>query len=551
MKQMDGRIPRLGAIAVVAIAIVVGAGTLVLYGIHGGATSSPASPSPAAVTGTGPPSMASQPVPTELASGPVPTGWSGDWPALAPFAGPGTMTLDFAGHGYAEVPVACMWWDSATIVSMERGSSGRVSANLYGEDVTLDFVGTGISPVLVIERQVGGRYLSAVDPFFTDPSVSSWGPYPTVDRLDFRLDASSSPAQPFKGSGATDTIVASVSWACGYPPRDVPLAPISPNHADELTRGSATLKLDATGASATGSLQCQWSSRSRVVYYTILVPMDIEGERVKPWILTYGAPRMGLAREGKVANYGADSGHFEAQGWETGRGTIRFNDLPLDPYSYPKKFPYPPLIPLPTQLDSFMVPLGGDEANRTLSGTLTWDCGDPPSGVPDVEPTPEPTASPDEGGRPFPIAHLRVAGSSTPAEPEANWCVSTIHVTDPARDPGDWLCGADPGSWYNPAPNKPKAVAEARPGSQLSFSIPGFKFQSVEIKLATVAEVKRWRGGQPDGAVTIKPASFSSSAVEFAAPEEGDWVAQFHVVATDSFGDRLDAIYLATLRVAE
>lgn len=544
MATREDRIRRAGAVGIVSALALLGAGTFALYNSHGGATQAP-STSSALALGSGDSSLA----PSVSSSG------SGGWvippstpaaqPSTAgPVPGQGTMALDFGENGRASMSVECMWQDTRTVASISPGST---KVTLFGESATATFL-EGIQPgyaTLVLERQNQARYFSTTDILSASDlkSFYSW----TELQLD-SSDAQGVPVRPFSGLDITDTVMVGVSVECGWPPAAVPPGPLYSEQ--EQSRGSASLTIDgATPVTITTSIDCQWTSKKRVVHYTFPVPSELYGERAWLDMNAWTEPRdpvFGIYRQGEVATYTGSGATFEAHGWNAPQGTLEFHNLTPDPESYMAG------VPLPSPIDSFIKPLGGNEAARSLSGTIAWDCGAPPSSVPDVEPTysPEPLPTADATDEApadehvWPEVTVAVSGQEGTVAPEVDFCISRMWDPNGGMLGESLQCGEDNAS-------VPKTTAAAKAGSELTFSVPGYKLASPTLKIASVSEVTRWRGGWPDTAVEAKPKSSATGGATFATPAAGDWVAIFVVDGTDSKGYRITASYWVRVTVTE
>ena len=438
----------------------------------------------------------------------------------------------------ASVPLTCTYADrySPTVTMVPT------TLALFGESVTVSWEpGAADGGLLVLSRAGAARYVGQFD---LNHNFE-------VRFFELRLDtADPAPAVPLVASGGTATITASFDSKCDWLPTPEPGT--SPEDPSFMTRGSATIAIEGAGAaSVTTPIDCHWVSKTSVGFYAFVVRVELAGERVELSIVEFApspgdstssiSPGLRIVREGLVADYTGRREAFEAQGWGAPTGTLRFHQLALDSDAYL----YPRGVPLPTPMDWFMRPLGGLEANRTLSGSLAWNCGEAPAGVPEIEPTPGPTEPPSDHGRPFPWPDVSVrdTGQAKASAAELIICASGVEFHDPtAYLP--WGCEWPDGRWY-----VPYSTIEARAGTTLAWSVPGWKITSPELAYASPAEVERWRSGEPDTTVVLMPVSTSRSSAAFAAPPAGDWVVIFSFGGTNSAGDKLTANYTIRIHV--
>ncbi len=289
--------------------------------------------------------------------------------------------------------------------------------------------------------------------------------------------------------------------------------------------GTITLNLNApASASVTAPLLCEWSSKNHVASYDG-TSADLFGERVSLWLTgANGEPTFQIERQ-DLAQYDGTGAAFQSQGYGTGTGIIQFQDLTPNPESYPIN------QPLPSPLDPFVKPIGDNPDARSLSGTLTWDCGAPPAGLPEVDPTPEP--QPTDTGTPIvrPKAVVTVGGNAWQAVGIAS-CGVDVYGPDGAPIGGEGQCGGP--DWI-----VPDAVVEAKPGSTLGLAIEGFQLDPTDVTAAPVSRVEYFRGGAPDVIQTIHATSAAGGALTFAAPPAGDWVVRVQLGGIAPDGSRV------------
>ena len=500
----------LGTLAI-AVAVVAAATTLAIYNAQQATPSS--APMPSATL----PSLFATPSATS--------------PATETTAGTAAIELSGATHDRANVPVTCLWHQYSPTIRM-----APTTLQLFGESVTVSWVPAGeYDGQLVLTRQGAARY---VGPLFLEVGSDYAG------FSDMKLDPTDqSPATPFGGPGGPDTITVSVYVKCDWLARPVPS--LSTESLD-LTRGSA--KFSAGAISATTAIDCLWASKTKVSSYSFPAPVELAGENVEINLDAsfYGdKPFLRLRREGMWADYTSRSTTIQAEGWEQGTGNLRFEGLALDTESYA----YPLGVPMPTPMEWFMKPLGGLAANRTLDGSLAWNCGDAPATAPAVELTPEPPNGNEPSYHawdqlPWPKVSVRAGDQAAAVEPETiGQCWTFVLLADPSRQL-PFGCEGPQYRWYVPS-----TAYAAKAGTTLTWSVPGYKITSPEMAYASPAEVERWRGGEPDTKITLKPASVSRSSATFVTPSTGDWVVIFTVQGKNAAGDELRGNYAVRIHV--
>ena len=500
-------------IGLVAAAIVVAAGTFAIYNSEQKPVVA-TTPSPSAgpsSTGTPSPSASAPSIARSIAPSQLPTS-------------SGTMILDIATPVAAkvDVPVVCSWSDTSSVASFRIVSK---PVTLFGEQVTAAFVDDATSGYqeLVLQRPGQARYYDPYDVMrLLFPALST--------ELNLRLDTSQGAAVPFKGTAASDELVGNVSVDCGWPPIGVPAAPLATNAP--MSRGSATFVLDApASATVTTPIDCQWDWKTHVVFYSFPQYIELFGEEVSLQLGDGGQPdnpQLTIDRL-NLALYDGTGATSQADGYGTADGAIHFRNLTPNPESYPMN------EPLPSPLEPFIKPIGGNSAAANLAGTLSWSCGPAPAGLPDVAPTPEPT-TPEPSGTPLvtPSLALTVKGQ------QGSW-------------PGTELCGME---WdlptggpvsgiYNdcwgPEWLVPSEVVQVKAGSTLVVTVAGFKLAAADITGAPTARVKYYRGGQPDQTITIHPIASKLASLSYTAPAAGDWILQLLVRGTAADGSAISA----------
>ena len=467
---------------------------------------------------------------------PSPSGSGEDVPSASITAGPqrtstGTLTLDIGGPVAATlaVPVTCTWSDSRSATSFRLVPT---QTSLYGEPVTVAFVG-GLADyqTLVLERQGQARYY---DPY--DVLGSQMPGHLLNTNLNLLLDTSQAAALPFEGMAAGDELVGQVFVDCGWAPAGLPAPSLDPS--GPLSRGTATLVLDTPASAAVSlPLDCQWSSKTRVVYYTFPGTIDLFGEQASLYLGDHGptsSPLLSIYRW-ELAEYTGSGATYQTEGYGTGRGSITFHGLTPDPESYPWG------NPLPSPIDPFIRPLGDNEAARSLSGTMTWDCGAPPASVPVVEPSyvPEPAGTPIARPRAVLTIKGRAGSWSGEARCGQNWI-------GPDGNPIGGLVQCGGPQW-----GVPDEVVEVKAGSTLVFTVAGFKLAPGDMTAAPADRVEYYRGGEPDVVVTIDPIASKQPSLSYLAPAPGDWVLVVPISGAAADGSTFSASYLFHVRVAE
>jgi hypothetical protein len=303
--------------------------------------------------------------------------------------------------------------------------------------------------------------------------------------------------------------------------------------------GTITLALDAPASTTvTTPLACEWSSRSHVFYYNG-APVSLFGEQVTLAINAgVGVQPFEIDRP-ELALYDGTGATYQSDGIGRGTGTIRFQNLTPNPESYPLN------LPLPSPLDPFIKPIGGNPNARTLSGTVTWDCGAPPAGLPDADPTPEPVptaAVPSAMPIESPEAVLKASGTagSVPGSP---WCGVAWYLPDGSHVGGIGECGGP--FWSVPSP-----VLEVKAGSTLTFAIAGFRLAPADVTVAPVARVEYFRGGTPDVTATIRATATAGGTLTCKSPATGDWVAAVHINGTAPDGSTVGGDFFFHIRVS-
>ena len=325
-----------------------------------------------------------------------------------------------------------------------------------------------------------------------------------------------------------------MSLFCGMTPFTNPSAsPVGP----QGSANTATLSIEGSNpASATIGISCGWASKTHVTFdLPLSEDFELYGEIVTLQMSFSGLPEFDLIRQPSRASYSGSGAVFSADGWGTARGSMHFQNLRPSVNDYP----YTDGVPLPSIPAWYSQPLGGNQANQSLKGTLTWNCGTPPANAPDVEPTPQPTPQPTPDNDPFrlPNAYVSVEGRQGKFLTTVDACSSGVMDPKTGRH-GDWVDCFTSATWYVPS-----SELRAPASSKITFSVAGYKLKSAKLEYATSAEVARWRHGVPDTTVTKKPIRTTSTTATFVAPGKGDWLLVFVVEGTNAQGLQLQGSY--------
>jgi hypothetical protein len=505
-RRLMRRFGIMGAAAAIAIAL----GSFVIYSTdHKPIIAATSSPSGSLAAPSGAPS--GSPAPSPVAT------------SLAPVVDD-TMTITIFRPIPASVsfPITC---DSASF----RLSS--VTGTLYGEQVSANFADSTFE----LQRDGKAAYSAYVS--------NGQGNQPTeadlLAGLSLSLEggdgtpvASGLPSVPFKGLGLTDFIRAYASVNCPWAS-----APTTEPVVGGGSYGSASLVLDApAAATVTTPIYCFWSTKTTIDHYQLPEDVNLFGERVhlSAW---ESFDRLEIDRH-IFANYTPRLATYQIEASAAGSGTVRFRNLTPDPESYPTG------EPLPSPIDSFITPLGGNEAARSLSGTLTWTCGDPPDGTPDATPTAPPVQpAPSESPINWPQPVMTVKGRP------GSWKGDNSSCGIGWRDPhgiaigGMGQCGG-PDWWV------PTTVVQVKPGATLLINVPGFKLSPGMLAEASVAQVDYYRGGAPSPLATARPVA-SGNGLSIKAPASGDWVLDVQVKGKAADGSTINGTFYFHVRVVE
>jgi hypothetical protein len=509
------RVGMLAAAASIAV-IVVGGFVLLSPDRHDVATSPTPPPTIVPTTtpnGTPSASPASNPSATPAASRTM--------PELT-----GTLTLRFdesVDHPIV-IPVACTWLDTSTIDSV---SIPPMAVEMFGEQVSPSFDGSAAGTLFVIYRQGRPNY---VDDGSLMPGIRQGH---ESGQVALHLEGSAAdPAASF--AGTTGDLYPSYSLDCGEPPAGVPQPSLDPN--GDITRGTATLTLSTPAAAPVSTVvECQWGSAQHVLYYSFPSKVALFGEPARLLMGLAGSDSvLALERDGAVASYTTRMGSIQATSLTAPAGSLTFHGLAPDPETYPAA------QPLPSPLEPLIAPLGGQVAAASLDGTLSWDCGPAPGGVPAVEPTPEPTTSLSPT-IPQPVPTLAVAGGARTVVGDPSCGNSWFNAAGPIG--GETSC-APIVAWV------PTATLEAKAGDTLDLGFGSYALGPAKLHAATVAEVRRWRGGTPDTTIAIPAWRPSGAHLRFAAPAAGDWVITIAVTGTKPNGETITGSWLFHVHVA-
>jgi|GEM_PF-3278018 len=326
--------------------------------------------------------------------------------------------------------------------------------------------------------------------------ASSWTPGPTIDH------ASPSPAAT-RTTATTPTASNEPLPSLAYP--------------DVQSRGELTITFESPAAAPiTMPLACEWTTPDRVAWLAVLDQPTIAGEEV--WVgvnlvddqdVTSGTEVFSIFREDAAAYATWPAGAtgtvtFVERTPGDVSGTLRFDDLRPEVESAGAG-------PLPTPLDAWTRPLGGDTAYQMISGTASWACQPAPATVP----TPGPVAT--EEPRP-----------SLPALPKLSLVAGEQRQTGITGCGGgfsiDGTTGVDGCGPSFQAPGAERVVRIAL-GDPLRFVLPdGWTFADYRLGWVLQSEAERFRSAVPDSFAEYATSQDASGRVlELEAPPTGDW----------------------------
>lgn len=257
-------------------------------------------------------------------------------------------------------------------------------------------------------------------------------------------------------------------------------------------------------------LTCEWISTERVGYFYLYDMIDLLGEPVHidlvPDSQYDNVIYIGRAEHASYHGGPTNGGAAVTEvGAAYSSGIVTFTNLTPDPESAPAG-------PLPTPADGWTLPLGGDQANASISGTATWTCDAPPATV--GTPAPLESEEPHATHEPFP--EILVHGGGDVAQVGVPGCGGGWQIDGVG---GDDSCGP---SYQALGPEK---ILTLKAGSKLMFTVTdGWSFQNWSIGWATQAEAERFRGEQPDTfEIKDRDDAASGATITVDAPPVGDW----------------------------
>jgi hypothetical protein len=256
-------------------------------------------------------------------------------------------------------------------------------------------------------------------------------------------------------------------------------------------------------------IACEWSSPTEVGYWMFPGRVDIAGEAVAFELSPKSTVVESLLYIGRIgaAAYqaGDDTGWVglteHADDWSSGQ--VTFKELAPNAETAPTG-------PMPSPLEDWIRPLGGDPDNALLSGMATWACEPAPATVP----TPEPIVSEEPERTPPPVPEV-------------------VLVSGDQRDAGDPLCGSFDIDGYTASDGcgigflwvGPEHTIRVSAGDRLRFEAPkGWHFEGWTIGWASQAEAERFRFERPDSFIAADEGTTADGRVlEVDAPPVGEW----------------------------
>lgn len=304
-------------------------------------------------------------------------------------------------------------------------------------------------------------------------------------------------------------------------PTGTPVASVEPqpslSYPEVQSRGELTITFESPAAAAIAlPIACEWTTPDRVGWLTVLEQAWIAGEPVQvdvnlvdPQNEIAATSAFWISREAAAAYAAWPAGAtgtvaFVERAPGDASGTIRFDELRPEIESAPPG-------PLPTPLDMWARPLGGDADYQTISGEAAWVCQPAPATVP--RPGPVVTEEPLPTLPVLPKLRL-VAGEQR--ETGLTGCGGSFSV--------DGSSGSDSCGPSFQAPGDDRIVRIAA-GQRLRFALPqGWSFTAWRLGWVLQSEAERFRAAVPDSyAEYANSEDASGRVIELEAPPTGDW----------------------------
>jgi hypothetical protein len=186
--------------------------------------------------------------------------------------------------------------------------------------------------------------------------------------------------------------------------------------------------------------------------------------------------------------------------------------------------------PMPSPLEEWIRPLGGDPSLATLTGSASWRCEPPPATVP----TPGPVVS-VEPAAPLPVFPTVTAISGDDRIAGVHGCgwAGTIDGSSFADS-----CGP---SFQAPPDDR---IVRLAPDGSLTLEVDdSWTFDRFSYGIVTTDEAVRWRSLEPDTYRAIgTDVAADGRRLTLPAPEPGDWVVKvnWQIVRGDDEVDGID-----------
>lgn len=299
-------------------------------------------------------------------------------------------------------------------------------------------------------------------------------------------------------------------------PASVEPQPSLPN-PEVQSRGELTITFESPAAAPIAlSIACEWTTPDRVGWLTVLEQPSIAGERVRVDVNLVDSQNESSATSAFWIFRGESAAYAAWPTGATGRvafverapgdvsGTVRFDDLRPEVESAEPG-------PLPTPLDAWARPLGGDADYQTISGEAAWVCQPAPATVP----PPEPVVSEEPWPTPPVLPKLRlVAGEQRVTG--VTGCGGGFTIDGSSTSDS---CGP---SFQAPGDDRIVRVAAGR---RLRFALPeGWSFTAWRLGWVLQSEAERFRAAVPGSYAEYAHSEDASGHVlELEAPPTGDW----------------------------
>lgn len=317
---------------------------------------------------------------------------------------------------------------------------------------------------------------------------------------------SSTDPQPIETSAAKPTPTASAASS----PNPLPSTRPALLYPESQSYGVVTVSFVSPALDTLAfEIACEWSSPTEVGYWTFPDRVEIGGEAVSFELNPKTTAVESLVYIGRIGaaayQVGKDTGWVglgrHADDWSSGE--VTFKELAPNAETAPPG-------PMPSPLEDWIRPLGGDPDNASLSGVATWACEPAPPTVP----IPDPIVSEEPERTPPPVPEV-------------------VLVSGDQRDAGDRLCGGFDIDGYTAYDScgigflwvGPEHTIRVQDGDRLRFEAPkGWHFESWSLGWTSQAEAERFRFERPDSFITADDGKATAGRVlEVDAPPVGEW----------------------------